>query len=403
MVTQNPREIQKQRKRGVIAVQVAVILAVLVGFAALTIDVGAMYNTRADLQRSVDAAALAGAAAYTTDEMMQVRMNPDDADALGYVVSLANELATDGAAWNPSLGTTTTSVDNGDILTGWINLNSTSETIHTNPQPNEYNAVQVFLRRQLSEQEGANPPIALFFARIFGKQYAETATTAVAAFDDRFSGISVSEPGAGFLPFTIHEDAFASELAFGGDQYGWDPDTETVYEGADGIREIRLYPYPLSGDPDSWGDGNFGVLNIGSTDQGLLQLRDQIMNGVSAEDLEAEIGTSNPTFYDDDGNPITYDITGSPGLDAGLVDAIESIEGQIVGFFLHNDVILSGANSIYTITAIRFGRLMDIRLYGAPDTRGLYIQPAIYAGGNVQVDEDAPSSGGLVGRLVLVR
>jgi hypothetical protein len=403
MITQNPREAEKQRKRGVIAVQVAVVLAVLIGFAALTIDVGAMYNTRAELQRSADAAALAGAAAYMTDEMMRVRMNPDDVDALGYVVSLANGLATNGAAWNPSLGTTTTNVFGDDILTGWIDVTSASDPIQTGCPAEQYNAVQVILRRQSSEQEGANPPIALFFARIFGRGYTETTATAVAAFDDRFSGVSVSETGAGFLPFTIHEDAFASEMAGGGDQFGWDPDTETVYEGADGIREIRLYPYPLSGDPDSWGDGNFGVLNIGSTDQGLLQLRDQIINGVTAEDLEAEIGTSNPVFHDDDGNPVTYQITGSPGLDGGLVGAIQSVEGQIVGFFLHNDVILSGANSIYFINDIRFGRMMDIRLYGAPDKRGLYIQPATYVGDNVEVDEDAPSSGGLVGRLVLVR
>jgi Flp pilus assembly protein TadG len=403
MATQTPREARRQRKRGVIAIQVAVILAVLVGFAALTIDVGAMYNTRADLQRSTDAAALAGAAAYTTDEMMQVRMNPDDADALSYVVSLANDLATDGAAQNPSLGTTTTSVDSGDILTGRINLSSASDPIQTSPPPDQYNAVEVVLRRQLSEQEGANPPIALFFARIFGRSYSETATTAAAAFDDRFSGVSVTESGAGFLPFTIHEDAFAFELTYGGDQYGWDPDTETVYQGPDGIREVRLYPYPLAGDPDEWGDGNFGVLNIGSTDQGLQNLRDQIMYGVSAEDLEAEIGTSDPVFYDDSGNEITYEITGSPGLDGGLTDAIESVEGQIVGFFLHNDVILSGSNAIYFIVGVRFGRMMDINLAGPPDTRGLYIQPVIYAGGEVHVDEDAPSSGGLVGRLVLVR
>ena len=34
-------------------------LTVLLGFAALTVDVGAMYNARAQLQRSADSAALA--------------------------------------------------------------------------------------------------------------------------------------------------------------------------------------------------------------------------------------------------------------------------------------------------------------------------------------------------------
>ena len=74
-----------------------------------------------------------------------------------------------------------------------------------------------------------------------------------------------------------------------------------------------------------------------------------------------------------------------------------------MGFFLHDNVVLSGSNAIYTITEIRFGRVMDINLTGAPSTRGLYIQPVSYAGGGVRIDPDAPSSGGLVGRLVLAR
>ena len=50
---------RNSRRRGVVAVLVAVILVTLLGFAALTVDVGAMYNARAELQRSADAAALA--------------------------------------------------------------------------------------------------------------------------------------------------------------------------------------------------------------------------------------------------------------------------------------------------------------------------------------------------------
>ena len=50
------------RARAVVAVQVMVLLVVMLGFAALTVDVGMMYNTRADLQRAADASAMAGAA-----------------------------------------------------------------------------------------------------------------------------------------------------------------------------------------------------------------------------------------------------------------------------------------------------------------------------------------------------
>ncbi len=49
-------------RRGVIAVQVMVFLTLLIGMAALTVDVGFIWNVRADLQRTADAAALAAAA-----------------------------------------------------------------------------------------------------------------------------------------------------------------------------------------------------------------------------------------------------------------------------------------------------------------------------------------------------
>ena len=48
-------------KRGVTAVIVAVMLAVLIGFAALAVDLGYIYATRNELQNITDAAALAGA------------------------------------------------------------------------------------------------------------------------------------------------------------------------------------------------------------------------------------------------------------------------------------------------------------------------------------------------------
>ena len=193
------------------------------------------------------------------------------------------------------------------------------------------------------------------------------------------------------------------ELAEGGDQYSYDHPNGFVQNNPDGIREIRIYPYPLSGNGYEEGDGNFGVLNIGTGNQGLTALRNQIINGITPEDLVMEVGTSELTFFGDHINPVTYDITGSPGLDGGLADAIESVEGQIVGFFLHNNVILSGSNAIYTIVQVRFGRLMNIRLTGPPHQRGLYIQPVSYSGSGVMLDPNAPSTGGLMGLVVLAR
>ena len=66
-------------------------------------------------------------------------------------------------------------------------------------------------------------------------------------------------------------------------------------------------------------------------------------------------------------------------------------------------VVDTGSNSIYTITNLRFGRLMDIRLTGGPTHQGLWIQPVSYVGADVRLSRNAPSSGGLLGRLVIAR
>ncbi len=54
---------QPHLQRGTTAVLVVVTIPVLLGMAALTIDVGYIYNLRAQVQNTADAAALAGASA----------------------------------------------------------------------------------------------------------------------------------------------------------------------------------------------------------------------------------------------------------------------------------------------------------------------------------------------------
>ena len=62
-------------------------------------------------------------------------------------------------------------------------------------------------------------------------------------------------------------------------------------------------------------------------------------------------------------------------LEAALADSVEEIIGEVVAFCLHDNVTLSGSNATYTITTMRFERVMDIRLTGPPKKRGLFIQP----------------------------
>jgi hypothetical protein len=75
----------------------------------------------------------------------------------------------------------------------------------------------------------------------------------------------------------------------------------------------------------------------------------------------------------------------------------------VVGFFLHSRVVDAGSNAVFTIVGIRFGRVMEVDLSGSPENKRLVLQPVVYSDDGVRVDPDAPGTGGLVGRVVLVQ
>lgn len=388
------------QKRGATLVLVAISTVVLIGFAALVVDVGAMYNARADLQRTADASALAGVSAYVGDDMMKIIMGTADAGTFLAIEQNIISRSQDIHKRNKFFNGEEIVAEPDDIEYGFINIYSGTSTIETGALPKDHNAVYVISRKEAGHVNGAVP---LFFASIFGKHTKDVTASAVAAFDTRFERFIVDTPEAAhILPFTIHEDAYEQEYNYGEDNYSYE--NETVSRSQDGIREIRLYPYPLSGSGYEEGDGNFGILNIGTENQGIDAERVQIENGVSGQDLENEIGTDELSFENEAGESISYTMTGSPGLEATLKDAIATKIGDVIGFFLHDQVILSGANATYTITALKFGRIMDIKLTGPPNQKGFYIQPVIYSGGGIKIDPTRETYGrGEIGRIVLVR
>ena len=382
----------QKRRRAATAVLVLVTLPVMLGMAALAIDVGVMYNTRADLQRAADAAAMAGASAYTTDSMMQIRQGDDGSSLFSQVEYLADTRASGTSVLNPSFGTEVTNVAFSDIQVGWLDVTSGTSPLHVGVAPDDHNAVQVTVRRA---DEGGNGPVQLFFASLFGISETEISASATAVFDDRVGGFDIGESGGALLPFTIHEDVYENDIVSGGDDYGYDPDLGSVTSGADGVRETNLYPHDVA-------PGNFGLLNLPSdSPSDATAHKEQIDNGVQPEDIESDIGGTEFTFFDEDGNPITYTLGGNPGLEVTLKANLENRVGDVVAFLLHDAATEGGSNTEYHIVGIRFGRLMAHSLNKKPN--GIWIQPTVYAGNGLRIDKSAPSSGGTMGRLVLGR
>ena len=136
-------------RRAAVVVQLAVLIPVLLGCAALSVDVGYMFNVRGQLQLTADAAAHAGT----------LRL-PDELAAPATAIEYAGiNFPNSGTVLTPS-----------DILLGQWDQNLAVFTAGRRPM----NAVRVVVRR--SQQNGN--PAGLFFARIFGMYHTDITAAA---------------------------------------------------------------------------------------------------------------------------------------------------------------------------------------------------------------------------------
>ncbi len=152
-----------QRRRGAVAVMVVVTLVVMLSFAALTVDVGAMYNAKNDLQRTVDSAALAAASALGQSGSENM-------------VTHARAVARDFATRNPVLGREIV-LEDSDITAGRAVYDAENNTYKFVPTEVLPDAVKV--RARMTE-DSRNGPLSLFFAPVMGHNVAEIQAEAIA-------------------------------------------------------------------------------------------------------------------------------------------------------------------------------------------------------------------------------
>lgn len=383
---------QSSRKQAATIILVVVTVPVLLGMAALTIDTGVLFSTRADLQHAADAAALAGASAYLSTEMMAVRMGAEDS-LMSSVGHLALAAVKRVSIHNQSFGVQQTYIEPSDILLGWIDVKSGTSPIRPNADRGEFNAVQVTIRRS---RESVNGPVELLFAQVFGRQFSDVTATAVAVLDDRMVGYDTGAQGPAIMPLTIDIIDYNNAINRSLDLYTYDPTSEAVATGPDGSPEVNLYP-------DKQAPGNYGLLNIGLPSQSAAELGMQIENGIPPEDFERETGYAELTFVDEGGSPLTYDITGNPGMKVTLEDEFKAYEGRVIAFFVHDTVVDNGSNTVYTVIGMRWGRVMNVSLKTGATDKGFWVQPVSFTGPGVQIATYGVTTKGAAGQLVLAR
>lgn len=382
------RGLRGHQRRGVAAVLVMVCMVVLVGFAALTVDVGHMYNTRADLQRTADAAALAGAIRLIDNERLK---------GGAYLTQVIDASRTDVGACaglNP-VNTQSPEVDAADVTIGYLSDPTSSTELPDTSTPGRFNAVQVLVRKDST----ANGSLDLFFAQIFGRTTKDLSATATAAFMDGVRGFRVDDEtgNAGIIPLALKDTSWYNLLngsVTTGDNYSYDPDTGLVSPGSDGINELNLYP---GSGGTQLPPGNFGTVDIGSPSNSTADLVRQIRYGVNAADLAYFGGALE---LGEDGTLI---LNGDTGLSAGIKDDLEFIKGKARTIPIFASVSGPGNNANFVVVGFVGIRIMNVKLTGAMNSKNVIIQPAIVVDDSAIVGPAAGTSFFVYRPVALVR
>jgi len=286
------RYVRQRRRRGAVAVFVAVLIPLLVGMAALAIDVGMLYNARAELQRSADAAALAAASDLGDyshgDPLVNARNRAAQFTQLNQVMGSGVEL------------------EETDVVFGSaaMDLDTGRYTFYeTEVFPN---AVRVRVRRTENSPSG---PIPTIMARIFGNNSANVAAQATAVLVPRditfVIDLSTSHNDdsslRNFKIMNIGNTEFWRSL--------WDPRMEEQSTDP----ETGQYQGPFLGNMSAWGTAETGPGWDFTSDPGLVRLargqysslsNDFVSQTLSANGYgnytSAEMSAINSNQYDND-------------------------------------------------------------------------------------------------------
>jgi len=360
---------KQAKRRGAVAPLVAISCTVLIGFAALAVDVGMLYNVRAELQRTADSAALAAAwELYDQDRLTGTPYMADD-------ILAARQTAADYAVINavhgvfPTVDMNGANALDGDIVVGTLdNPDNLLESLST-ADLDLTNAIQVTVRRD----ETRNGPISLMFANIFGISTSNITASATAAIKQNVVGYKIKglKKNAGIMPLALHIDAWNGLLAgtwTTGDGYTHNFDENTVADGGDGILELNLYP---GAGPTQLPPGNFGTVDIGSSNNSADDLKRQILYGVNEDDLavfggELKLGPDGTLMLD-----------GDTGLSASIKSSLEEIIGRPRTIPLFDQVSGTGDNSTFRVVGFAGITIVNVKLTGAMTKKEVIIQPAI--------------------------
>jgi Flp pilus assembly protein TadG len=327
---------------------------------AFAVDVGYMLASKQELQRTADAAALAGCWEFANE----LANWGSSADAMNAGRIAAADYAADNRVGgiDPAINENLANTESGDLVFGEITDLYAYNSGMSTSSPGNFNAVRLKVRRD-STLNGESP---FFFARVFGRTSLGLDAEATAGFFRNIQGVRIPSDGSNLdvLPYALDIDTWEALLdGHAGDSWRWNPSTKTVSLGSDGILEVNLFPQG-TGSP-----GNRGTVDIGGSNNSTADIARQIVYGISPADLAYHGGSL------DLGEDGEMDLNGDTGISAGVKDELASIMGKPRLIPIFSVVNGPGNNAIYTIVHWAGIRIMDVKLTGSMNSKRVIIQP----------------------------
>lgn len=365
------RTANRKTRRAAIAPLAAILMTMMVGMLAFSIDIGYICSVEAELQDAADAAALAGAQqmqnafvsyyapGQTQQQQIFLQVTTNTSNPASPIPT-----AQQYAAYNRA-GGVYIQVPTTDISFSYYD--------GTNPfvpasYPNYFpNTITVTTRRD----NVANGPLGLFFAPIFGintQNLSATASATIYAGD--VSSLQVI-PGvsAQILPVALDVNVWTN---FANGNWTSPYLTGSVTTGPNGIPQLQVYPNGTNT------PGNFGLLDLGPPATNTPAFRAWIDSGATPNDITYLL--SNNLLPVSPAEPQSWTV--GPGIKSTLLSNFQSVMGlpNLIPLFqsnspLPNYVAAAGTGSNATYAIIGFVGVTISQAEGSGGNMNISIQP----------------------------
>jgi hypothetical protein len=371
------------RRKGSVAPVVGVLLVVLVGFGGIVLDLGRVAVVRTQLQNGADSAAMAGASALGTDNL--IVSSPAQS---GDITTARSRAQTFAQANTCDLNGSRAIVldQNNDVTVGLLsNPGTLGQSLVTSGSA-PFNSVQV--QTWVNPSHGGN--LGFLLAPVLGLrstsvQASATATVQLFQVDTVQAIFGLNSP---ILPITMSYSDWQKMVnkQTGQDNYRYDPTTNSIVAGSDGLQEQQLYP------GSNVTSSNNGLIEFGTGSRSNAVLSAQIVNGPTYDQMIAQ--------WPPNGSPPwnanhQFNIGADPGWRAtnftDLATAAATGDPRLIPI---NDGTSpgNGANGTYTIVALAPVRIM-YSLKGGDGTGYALVQPAVMVDPTVVASSTALATG----------